>query len=134
MGSKGKNETVSGVLREYVENADKKSRDYSFKVGEICDLFASAFRDYWTDEDNYKYRLNGIIRQVLNQLDFYSLGDGEYYDVVNGTDSAKKELAMNNHRKDLLARTRAINRLIAETKGQLYMVVNELGELEIKEA
>lgn len=133
MGSKGKNESVSGVIEEYIRNADKESRDFTFNVDEIFKLFAPTFKNNWTDEENYEFRLKGCIRQVLNKLDFYSLGGGEYYDVVNGTDEIKKAAAMTNHRKQAYAQIRAINRLMKELEGQLYMFINEKGELEIRE-
>lgn len=131
----GKNEKVSSMIKEFIDNADMEARDYTFSVEEIVTLFYSRLSDCWTNKENFVYRLRNIIRQCLNQKGLYSVGGGEYYDIQNGTDEEKIAMIVNAQLGDIKARVTALNKkkntgIIA---GQFYFEINENGDVEVKE-
>ena len=110
------NKTVSKATREIIEKADLEKRGYTFTVKELIDAIYDEFRDNWTDEENYEFRLGCIIRQVLNQEDFFSLEKGTYYS-LQGNDEDKKKKIMNNLLEKIKAGVKSLNKKKHEVEG-----------------
>lgn len=131
----GKNEKVSSLIKEFIDNADMKARNYTLQVEEIVSAFRGALWDCWTDAENFDYRLRNIVRQCLNQKGLYSIGGGEYYDIQNGTDESKIALIIKSQMSDISARVTSLNKKKNSgiTAGQFYFEINENGDVEVKE-
>lgn len=131
-----RDESVSGYIKDYVGRMDIEHTDHTVDTKKIELYFTGELCGRWSNEENLKYRVRANIRQCLNQLGFYSIGNGEYYDIANGTNKEKDKIVLENQRNDLEARVAAINNkrkqgLIA---GQFQFVINDEGDLEIVEA
>lgn len=115
-----KDEPASRCIKDFICMMDSEDTDNTLDINVLECFFTDKLRDKWTSEENLIFRIRVLLRQCLNQLGYYAIGNGKYYNISSGTSKEKRDTVIENQSEDIKSRVLAMNKkkLYRNKKGE----------------